>query len=324
MSIIITGSAGFIGFHTAKRLIKSGEQVIGLDNFSNYYDTSLKEARWKMLEESSNFTGIRSDISNLNSIKDIFSKYKPSIVIHMAAQAGVRKGYKNPQMYTSSNLVGMLNILDCCRAANADQLIFTSSSAVYGISEKLPFSEKDGTSMPLSIYAATKQSNEAMAYSFSNLYSIPITTLRLFTVYGPWGRPDMAIYNFISSILNEKEILLYDEGKMKRDFTFIDDTIEGIIKSMSANTQTQSLSPPYNVFNIGAGRPIRIIDLIEIIEKELNKKAKLKFEKSHFGEMKSTWSDITKIRNQTSYIPKTSLEDGIKIFVKWFKEYYQV
>ena len=324
MSILVTGSAGFIGYHTAKRLIKSNEEVIGLDNFSNYYDVSLKESRWKMLEESPNFNGIRSDISNLKNIKDIFLKFEPKKVIHMAAQAGVRDGYKHPQMYTQSNLVGMINILDCCKTAGVNQLIYASSSAVYGNSQKLPYSENNHLGMPLSVYAATKQSNEAMAYSFSNLYSIPITALRLFTVYGPWGRPDMAIYNFTSSILNEKEILLYGRGRMKRDFTFINDTVEGIIRSMSPKPKPQALYPPYNVFNIGAGKPIEIINLIKILENELNKKAILKFKESHFGEMKSTWSDVTKIKNEASYTPKTSLEEGIKIFVKWFRNYYQI
>jgi UDP-glucuronate 4-epimerase len=324
MTIIVTGSAGFIGYHVAKELILNNEKVIGIDNFNDYYDPALKEARWNILEQNHNFDGFRIDISNVNNLYNIFEKYKPKKVVHLAAQAGVRNGYNNPQIYTKSNLEGMINILDCCAQMKIDHLVYASSSAIYGDSQKIPFSENNNIGKPLSIYASTKQSNESMAFAFSNLYSIPTTSLRLFTVYGPWGRPDMAIFNFTASILKNQEITLYDNGKMKRDFTYIDDTVIGILKSLELIPKKNDDHPAYNTFNIGYGEPIEIIDLVRILEKKLNKKSKLKFKKSYYGEMKNTWSDISRIKKQTNYKPQFSLEEGVELFIKWFKNFYKI
>ena len=338
MKILLTGAAGFIGFHLTKSLIKQSIFVVGIDNLNKYYDQSLKKARLEILKKLSleyekNFVFIEEDITNKNSINDIFIKYQFSHIINLAAQAGVRYSIDNPQAYIDSNLIGFFNILECCRNHSIKHLIYASSSSVYGSNQSFPFSEDDSVDHPISLYAATKKSNELIAHSYSHLYNLPTTGLRFFTVYGPWGRPDMALFKFTKNIIEGKSIDIYNRGEMIRDFTYIDDVIECVMRIIEKipekntqynhrNPKPSSSSAPYKIFNIGNSKPVNLIDFIKVIEKILNIKAKKNFLPMQPGDVSITSSDTRIIENYTGFKPNTSIETGIKNFINWYKQYY--
>ena len=329
--ILVTGSAGFIGFHLVKRLLSSGYKVIGIDNLNQYYDPTLKDKRLANLKEFSkengledNYNFIKLDLSDNNSLTDLFRQNSFNTVINLAAQAGVRYSIDNPSAYVNSNLVGFANLLECCRKSEIEHLIFASSSSVYGMNTKHPFSEKDNTDHPISLYAATKKSNELLAYSYSHLYEIPSTCLRFFTVYGPYGRPDMAYYKFTKAVMEEKPIDVFNYGKMRRDFTYIDDIIEGIMRLLSkipeskSNPLTQS-NAPFRIFNIGNNNPVSLKQFIKAIEKSVGKKAIQNSISMQAGDVPVTYADIDELANLTGFQPSTSIETGIEKFVSWYK-----
>ncbi len=338
--VLVTGAAGFIGFHVCRNLINKGSDVIGLDNINDYYDIGLKKARlnelYKLSEEQkkSKFSFIKCDLENKSSLDSLFSEKKPRKVIHLAAQAGVRFSIDNPSNYINSNLVGFGNLLEQCKTYEVEHLLYASSSSIYGGNTKIPFSENDFVDHPISLYAATKKANELMAHAYSNLFKIPSTGMRLFTVYGPWGRPDMAPMIFTKAILSSEPIKIFNNGEMYRDFTYIDDVTDAIIKLLNIpplflNDKTNQENPslnisiPYRVINIGNSTSIKIMDFIEILEKELNKKAIKKFEEMQLGDVKRTYADITYIKNLINYQPSTSISKGIKDFIKWYKDFYK-
>ena len=338
MTFLVTGSAGFIGFHITKRLIEKGYKVIGIDNFNDYYDINLKIKRVDYLDKlkknyGNNFININSNIENKEEIKRIFNSYKPKKVIHLAAQAGVRYSIKNPSAYISSNIVGFSNILEECRNFKVDHFVFASSSSVYGGNTKLPFSEKDAVNHPISLYAASKKSNEIMAHSYSHLFNLPVTGLRFFTVYGPWGRPDMALFKFTRNIIENKKIEIYNNGEMKRDFTYIDDVVECIVKIIFKIPQTNnnfnteepdnsSSWAPFKILNIGNSKPIKLLEYINAIEKETGIKAHKNFLPLQPGDVIETYSDTSEIESWIGFKPNTSIEKGIHEFVKWYKDFY--
>ncbi len=337
MKILVTGAAGFIGFHICKRLIKNKNYIIGVDNFNDYYDPNLKNSRIENLISEKNkpnefFKIYKADITNTVEIESIFHKEKPDIVVHLAAQAGVRYSINNPSTYIQSNLVGFGNILENCKKHKIEHLLFASSSSVYGGNNKLPYSEDQGVDHPVSLYAATKRSNELMAHAYSHLYNLRCTGLRFFTVYGPWGRPDMALFKFTELILNNKKIEIYNRGQLYRDFTYIDDVVESIFQiiknppnneliNLNSNDPSSSWAP-YNLFNIGNSTNIKLIDFIDLLEKQLNKKSKKIYKEMQLGDVLSTYADCTKLKNWINYKPKTNLQKGIKEFVDWYKKYY--
>ena len=340
MTFLVTGSAGFIGFHITKRLIKAGYKVIGIDNFNDYYDTNLKIKRIDFLNKfkknyGNNFININSNIENKKEIKRIFESYKPKKVLHLAAQAGVRYSIKNPSAYINSNIVGFSNVLEECRNFKVDHFIFASSSSVYGGNTKLPFSEKDTVNHPISLYAASKKSNEIMAHSYSHLFNLPITGLRFFTVYGPWGRPDMALFKFTKNIIENKKIEIYNNGKMKRDFTYIDDVVECLVKIIFKIPQTNknfnteepdnsSSWAPFKLLNIGNSKPIKLLEYVKAIEKETGIKANKTFLPLQPGDVIETYSDTSEIESWIGFKPSTSIEKGIHEFVKWYKYFYNI
>lgn len=332
LKIVVTGAAGFIGFHVSKRLLKEGHEVIGIDNVNDYYDPSLKKDRLKMLNQDG-FTFIKCSLEDKEGIFCIFDYHKPQVVINLAAQAGVRYSIENPDAYVQSNIVGFLNILEACRSYKIDHLIYASSSSVYGANKTLPFSVSDNVDHPISLYAATKKSNELLAHTYSHLYQIPTTGMRFFTVYGPWGRPDMALFLFTKSILNEQEIEVYNHGQMRRDFTYVDDVVESIHRLLHSppkpNNEWDATAPhagssyaPYQVFNIGNHSPVSLLDFIEEIEKQIGKKAKKKFLPLQPGDVPETYADIEALKNVINYVPKTSVQEGVGHFVKWYLNYY--
>lgn len=333
--ILVTGAAGFIGFHTCKRLLESGYSVVGVDNLNDYYEVTLKQARLSILLETTRFTFLKIDISDKSSTFAVFKEYSPSIVIHLAAQAGVRYSISNPYAYAESNLLGFLNILECCRHNKIKHLVYASSSSVYGANVKLPFSVTHNVDHPVSFYAATKKANELMAHSYSHLYDLPTTGLRFFTVYGPWGRPDMAMFIFTKAILQNKPINIFNNGEMERDFTYIDDIVDGIIKVMTHQPVPQpelknsQLPPnishaPYRIYNIGNNRPVKLLYLIQLLEQNLGKTAIKNFLPMQPGDVQSTFADITDIANDVGFKPSTPIEEGVKKFIKWFKDYYHI
>jgi UDP-glucuronate 4-epimerase len=334
MNILITGSSGFIGFHLARRLLEEDCTIYGIDNMNDYYDTSLKHERLKILKEinkgkDNKFHFFSEDIANKNFIENFFTEMEIDCVINLAAQAGVRYSISNPRDYIDSNINGFFNILEGCRFANIKHLIFASSSSVYGMNSSSPFQVSDKTDSPISLYAATKKANESLAFSYSHLYEIPTTGLRFFTVYGPFGRPDMAYYKFTDSIYNDEEISIYNNGKMKRDFTYIDDIVESIFRLIplppkSIKQANSNAFAPYELLNIGNNNPISLTRFIEIIEKETGIKAKKKYLELQPGDVIETYADISQLTRKIKYRPTTNLEDGLSIFVDWFKEYYKV
>lgn len=333
MSILVTGAAGFIGFHLTKRLLAEGHHVIGIDNLNHYYDVRLKNERLKILEGNPYFRFYKLDLANLDSLNKLFENHTFNIVINLAAQAGVRYSLQNPLSYVQSNLVGFLNILEACRHHHIKHFIYASSSSVYGANTKIPFSTTDIADHPVSLYAATKRANELMAHTYSHLYQIPTTGLRFFTVYGPWGRPDMAYYTFTRDIIEGRPIQVFNHGDMKRDFTFIDDIVEGIIQLLdkppkpTQNWDRENPDPgtsfaPYKLYNIGNHNPVKLIDFIHILEKLIGKKAKIDLHPMQPGDVKETYADITNLQKDTGYKPTTPLETGLTHFVDWYKQYH--
>lgn len=319
--VMVTGAAGFIGAALSLELAKRGYQIYGIDNLNDYYDVKLKKDRLSRLEEVINFQFKKLDISEKEKLSSTFEKFKPEIVINLAAQAGVRYSIQNPDSYTKSNLVGFANVLECCRHFCVEHLIFASSSSVYGKNKKIPFSEDDNVDRPVSYYAATKKSNELMAAAYSELYKLRTTGLRFFTVYGPWGRPDMAPWLFTQEILSGKPIKVFNYGKMRRDFTYIDDIVNGVIGLVDLEGERQEL---FNIYNIGNNEPEELGYFIEIIEKECGVKAIKEYLPMQMGDVPVTYADISKLNELTGFKPQISLEEGLKRFISWFKEYHRV
>ncbi len=335
---LVTGSAGFVGFHTACSLLKQGVGVVGFDNVNDYYDINLKQARLKQLAELSRKTGveftfIKADLADADAVNQVFSDYTFDRVIHLAAQAGVRHSLSHPQEYVSSNLVGFANILEACRNTNAPHLTYASTSSVYGANTKMPFSEHDGVDHPLQLYAATKRANELMAHSYSHLFNLPTTGLRFFTVYGPWGRPDMALFLFTQKILNGDPIPVFNNGDLSRDFTYVDDIVEGVLRASddiatpnpnwNASTPDPATSnAPFRIFNIGNSRPVRLLDYVEALEEALGQKATKEFLPMQPGDVKSTHADVSMLEAAVDYSPHTSIKVGVARFVQWYKDYY--
>ena len=332
MKIIVTGSSGFIGFHVSKKLLESGKKVHGVDSMNNYYDVNLKKARLKILKKYKNFSFSKAKIENKKNLDKAFKKFKPAVVIHLAAQAGVRYSIEKPRVYLDSNITGTYNIIEISKKLNVKHLIMASSSSVYGANKKIPFKEIDKTETQMSIYAATKKSNESMAHAYSNIWKVPITMVRFFTVYGPWGRPDMALFKFTKGILNNKKIDIYNNGKMYRDFTYIDDIVSGInllIKKVPNTKQlgkykNDSLSPiaPFRILNIGNTKKVYLLDFIKEIEKVLGKKAKRNYMPLQKGDVKQTLSNTNLLKKITRYNPKTNFKTGIRKFLDWYLNYY--
>jgi len=333
-TIIVTGSAGFIGSSVCIKLLERGESIIGIDNHNDYYDPKIKEARYERLKKFPNYQHYRVDLSDQKNLEDVFKIYKPQKVINLAAQAGVRYSMENPLAYITSNIVGFANILENCRQYKIEHLVYASTSSVYGANTKMPFSEHDSVNHPLSVYAASKKSNELMAHSYSHLYKLPTTGLRFFTVYGPWGRPDMALFKFTRSILEEKPIDVFNHGNHTRDFTYIDDIVEGVIKTLdnnaTSNINWKSIQPdpansiaPWCIYNIGNNKPVKLMDYIDALEKALGKKAKLNFLPLQPGDVPDTYANVDNLKEKFNYKPSTTVIEGVSNFVKWYKDYYQ-
>lgn len=333
MKILLTGVAGFIGMHVAIKLLADGHDVLGIDNMNDYYDVGLKEARLKNIGGSDKFQFFKIDICHFDDLYRLFSRSNPTVVINMAAQAGVRYSIKNPMACINSNIIGFQNILECCKEFDVQNLIYASSSSVYGLNEKMPFSEKQNVDHPLSVYGASKKSNELMAHAYSNLYNLPTTGLRFFTVYGPWGRPDMALFKFAELMQKGEGIDVYNHGKMERDFTYIDDVVESIVrlisKPASIDDEFDTKSPnsstsnrPWRIFNVGNGRPGSLLDYITALEVEMGETAKKNFMELQPGDVLSTFSDGELLQKWVNYSPRTKVEDGVQKFVKWYKNFY--
>lgn len=331
--VLVTGAAGFIGYHLALRLLDRGDQVVGLDNLNAYYDPSLKEARLRRLTGETNFTFVRLDLEDRRGMEDLFSQEHFDLVAHLAAQAGVRYSLQNPAAYIQSNLVGFGHVLEGCRHGSIKHLAYASSSSVYGANTELPFSVHTNVDHPLSMYAATKKANELMAHTYSHLYRLPTTGLRFFTVYGPWGRPDMAIFLFTRAILAGRPIDVFNHGKMRRDFTYIDDIVEGVVRTLdnvpTANPMWSGDSPdpatssaPYRVYNIGNNKPVELMRLVEVIESALGRKASLNFKEMQPGDVPATFADVSDLQRDAGFAPSTPIETGVERFVKWYKDYY--
>ncbi len=333
--VLVTGCAGFIGFHTSHKLLSSSYKVVGIDNLNDYYDINLKESRLNILRSKSNFEYYKIDLSDKNSIDKLFENYEFDTVINLAAQAGVRYSIANPYKYIDSNIVGFINILEACRNHPVKHLIYASSSSVYGGNKITPFSTDHNVDHPVSLYAATKKSNELMAHTYSHLFGIPTTGLRFFTVYGPWGRPDMAYFSFTDSIINDKPIKVFNHGNMERDFTYIDDIIEGIIKLMPLAPEPDpnwselegrlgSSFAPYRVYNIGNNKPVKLEKFISILEEKIGKEAKKVYMEMQPGDVLKTYADVSDLEEVIGFKPNTSIEEGLSKFVDWYMDYYKI
>ena len=334
MNLLITGVAGFIGFHLTKFRLEQGDTVIGIDNLNDYYDVNLKRARLAQLQAFANFIFYPVDIVDGESLNQIFKTHQPQRVVNLAAQAGVRYSLSHPHVYVQSNVVGFTNIIEACRHHDVENLVYASTSSVYGANQSQPNKEEDATNHPLTIYAATKKANELIAHSYSNLYQLPTTGLRFFTVYGPWGRPDMAFFSFTRDILQGNPIKVYNYGKMQRDFTYIDDIVSGISLSIDNVAQINpnwsgltpdaaSSSAPYRVYNIGCGSPVNLLDYIEAIERAIGKKAIKEFLPLQDGDVLSTHADTSRLQNNTGYKASVNFEEGVARFVTWYRDFYQ-
>jgi UDP-glucuronate 4-epimerase len=334
MKVLVTGTAGFIGNHLAIKLLERGDEVVGIDNLNDYYDVNLKLARLDRIKGHANFTDVRADIADRAVMEQLFEKHKPQRVVNLAAQAGVRYSIENPHAYIDSNIVGFLNILEGCRHNDVEHLVYASSSSVYGANESMPFSVHDNVDHPLSLYAASKKSNELMAHTYSNLYSLPTTGLRFFTVYGPWGRPDMALFLFTKAIKEGKTIQVFNYGKHRRDFTYIDDIVEGIIRTLDhvaqpnpewsgANPDSGTSKSPWRVYNIGNQSPVELMDYIETLEKYLGKTAEKELLPLQPGDVPDTYADVEALVQDVGYKPNTTIDQGIDKFVTWYNSYYQ-
>lgn len=332
-TVLITGTAGFIGYHLSERLLADGYNVVGIDNINDYYDVTLKKARLARLTEKNKFSFHKVDLSNGKALDEIFVNEKIDAVVNLAAQAGVRYSLENPQAYVESNLVGFVNILECCRHHAVKHLVFASSSSVYGANTKMPFSVHHNVDHPVSLYAASKKSNELMAHTYSHLFDLPCTGLRFFTVYGPWGRPDMALFLFTSAIVEGRPIKVFNHGKMQRDFTYIDDIIEGVVRVMkkipdSDSAWTSDAPDPgtsyarYKIYNIGNNKPVELMKFIEVLERELDIEAKKEFMDLQPGDVPATYANVDDLIKDVGFKPHTSIEVGIRKFVEWYKQYY--
>lgn len=333
MRILVTGVAGFIGMHVAKRLLADGHEVIGLDNINEYYDTRLKLARLAHIGSPGQFHFHKLELADRNTVTSLFGETQPEIVINLAAQAGVRYSLENPHSYIDSNLVGFTNILESCRKFKVGHLVYASTSSVYGMNEDMPFHEGQNTDHPLTLYSATKKTNELMAHSYSHLFGLPTTGLRFFTVYGPWGRPDMAPMLFVDAILNRRPIKVFNHGQMKRDFTYIDDIVEGVVRTAMKpavpNTDFDIKAPdsgsskaPFKVFNIGNGQPVPLIEFINALEKALGQTAEKDFMEMQPGDVIETFADTNRLADWVGYRPKTAINVGVNAFVEWCHSYY--
>ncbi len=335
MKILVTGTAGFIGSTLATRLLQRGDEIIGVDNLNDYYDVNLKKARLNQVNTFEKFTDVRASIEDKTAMDALFTQHKPDRVVHLAAQAGVRYSLENPHAYIDANIQGHMNILEGCRHHHVQHLVYASSSSVYGANTKMPFSVHDNVDHPVSLYAATKKANELMSHTYSHLFSVPTTGLRFFTVYGPWGRPDMSMFLFTKNIIEEKPIDVFNHGKHQRDFTYIDDIVEGVIRTLD-NTATPNphwngnapdsatSTAPYRVFNIGNNRPTQLMRYIEIIEECVGKKAIKNFLPLQAGDVPATYADVDALQDAVGYTPTTPIETGIENFVRWYREFYNV
>jgi len=335
MKILVTGSAGFIGSALTLRLLARGNTVVGIDNHNDYYDPAIKEARIERFIDDPNYTHIRADLTDHQIIEEIFTNYKPERVINLAAQAGVRYSIENPLAYINSNIVGFAHILEGCRHNNIEHLVYASTSSVYGANTLMPFSVHQNADHPLSVYSASKKSNELMAHTYSHLYRLPTTGLRFFTVYGPWGRPDMALFLFTKAILSNEKIKVFNHGKHRRDFTYIDDIVEGIIRILdnpathnpnwdSEKPDPGSSNAPWRVYNIGNNKPVKLMDYIAALEKALGKKSEKEFLPLQAGDVPETYANVDDLVEKFNYKPTTSIEDGINSFVSWYRGYFKV
>lgn len=333
MKILVTGTAGFIGNFFAERLLARGDEVIGVDNVNDYYDVALKEARLNRIKNHPGFTEVRVGIHDRVAMDEVFKKYKPQRVVNLAAQAGVRYSIKNPYAYVDSNLLGFVNILEGCRHHDVEHLVYASSSSVYGANTKMPFSVHDNVDHPVSLYAATKKSNELMAHTYSHLYNIPTTGLRFFTVYGPWGRPDMAYFSFAKAITEGRTIDVYNHGKMQRDFTYIDDIVEGVLRVTdrvpvsNSNWTGEDPDPasskaPYKIYNIGNNNPVQLMHMIETLESNLGMTAQKNFLPMQAGDVLATFADVDDLTRDVGFKPSTTIEEGLEKFVAWYKAFY--
>ena len=328
MKILVTGSAGFIGFHLANKLLSENHEVIGIDNLNTYYDTKLKIDRLKKLGvkyksnkikfKFRNYTFYKCDIVDNVNLKLIFKNEKPDLVCNLAAQAGVRYSLTNPNAYIKSNIVGFQNVIECCKNFKINNFLYASSSSVYGANKKLPFSTKDITDSPISLYGATKKSNELVAHSYSHLYNMKTVGLRFFTVYGPWGRPDMALFLFVKALINDEKIKVFNKGNMLRDFTYIDDIVEGIFSIIK-----NPIKDPCKIYNIGNNKPVNLLDFVNIIEKCLDKKFKIEFKDIQLGDVKDTYADVSDLFTDFKFKPKTNIEFGVRKFIDWYLNYYK-
>jgi UDP-glucuronate 4-epimerase len=335
MRVLVTGAAGFIGMHVARQLLERGGEVIGIDNLNEYYDVRLKQARLAQLTPYRNFRFVKLDIADTAGVAELFRKERFDGVVHLAAQAGVRYSLTNPHAYVQSNLVGFVNILEGCRHSGVPHLVYASSSSVYGGNTRMPFSERDSVDHPISLYAATKKSNELMAHTYSHLFGLPATGLRFFTVYGPWGRPDMALFLFTKSILEGRPIDVFNHGRMQRDFTYIDDIAEGVVRVLDrpaepdpdfdpANPDPAAGNAPFRVFNIGNRAPVDLLHFIETLEEKLGRKAVKNFLPIQAGDVPATFADMDALASWTGFTPRTSIEEGIGRFVAWYREYHGI
>ena len=335
MKILVTGSAGFIGSALALRLLARGDTIIGIDNHNDYYDPVIKEKRLERFIDNPNYTHLRVDLTDSEIIEETFANQKPERVVNLAAQAGVRYSIENPLAYINSNIVGFAHILEGCRHNNVEHLVYASTSSVYGANTSMPFSIHQNVDHPLSVYSASKKSNELMAHTYSHLYGLPTTGLRFFTVYGPWGRPDMALFLFTKAILSNEKIQVFNHGKHRRDFTYIDDIVEGVIRTLDSpatpNLEWNSDQPdpstsnaPWRIYNIGNNQPIELMDYIAALEKALGKKAEKEFLPLQAGDVPATYADVDDLVEQFHYKPSTSVEDGITSFVSWYRDYFKV
>lgn len=333
--ILVTGCAGFIGFHLAQRLLRDGTAVLGVDNLNSYYDPALKRARLAHLARLPGFTFNEADVADAAAMKQLFEQHRPSRVVHLAAQAGVRYSLENPRAYIDSNITGFLHILEGCRHQKVEHLVYASSSSVYGLNARLPFSVHENVDHPVSLYAATKKANELMAHSYSHLYGLPVTGLRFFTVYGPWGRPDMALFSFTKGILAGQPIDVYNEGKMRRDFTYIDDIVEGVVRVIARpaapNPQWRAETPdtasslaPYRLYNIGNHSPVELMEFIRLLESALGRKAVIRFQPRLASEVVATAADVSDLARDFDFSPSTPIETGIRRFVEWYRGHYGV
>jgi UDP-glucuronate 4-epimerase len=334
-NLLVTGCAGFIGFHLVKHLLRAGQPVIGIDNLNDYYDPALKQARLDLLRQIPDFTFMKIDLADRGAMKSLFERFRFSIVVHLGAQAGVRYSLQNPHAYADSNLEGFINILEGCRHTGCEHLLFASSSSVYGANTKLPFSVHDNVDHPISLYAATKKANELLAHSYSHLYRLPTTGLRFFTVYGPWGRPDMALYLFAKAITTGQPINLFNNGNMRRDFTYVDDVVEAMVRIIDrapqgdanwsgAKPDPSSSRAPWKIYNIGNNRPEELMHVVSLVEKGFGRKAQKKFLPMQAGDVLETFADVEDLARDIGFKPETTIEDGVARFVAWYREYHRI